>query len=294
MLTSASIYLRLPRECLRRPLQAQWNVGPVEPAAREPYNRNCLAGSIYSLTGRLALVTGGGSGLGLAISRAMVEAGSRVLLTGRREEVLRQACESLGPLAAYISHDLSQLETFPSLVSTIENRHGAIDILVNNSGIHLKKDLHEVTNDEFHKVIRLNQEAVFALTREVTRPMMGRKRGVVIMISSMASRYGIPKVVAYSAAKAAVEGMTRAMAVELSPHGIRVNCIAPGFIESPMSARALDQDPERKRRVLERTPLGTLGKPEDVGHAAVFLASDAARFITGVVLPVDGGNSIGF
>ncbi len=253
-----------------------------------------MAGSVYSLNDRLAVVTGGGSGLGLAIARAIVDAGGRVVITGRRQDVLRQASESLGSSAAYLCHDLSHLETLPWLVSTIEGSHGAIDILVNNSGIHQKKELHEVTNEDFHRVIRLNQEAVFALTREVTRPMVVRGHGVIIMISSMASRYGIPKVVAYSATKAAVEGMTRALAVELSPRGIRVNCIAPGFIETPMSARALDQDPERKRRVLERTPLGTLGRPEDIGHAAVFLASDAARFITGVVLPVDGGNSIGF
>jgi len=124
--------------------------------------------------------------------------------------------------------------------------------------------------------------------------MAERGCGCIIMVSSMASQYGIPKVVAYTASKAAVEGMTRALAVELSPKGIRVNCLAPGFIETPMSARALDQDPDRKRRVLERTPLGRLGKPEEVGYAAVFLASDAASYITGAVLAVDGGNSIGF
>ncbi|RPJ84627.1 MAG: SDR family oxidoreductase, partial [Acidobacteria bacterium] len=167
-------------------------------------------------------------------------------------------------------------------------------ILVNNSGVHLKKELGQVTDDDFHRVIHVNQEAVFSLTREVARAMAPRGRGSLIMVSSMASRYGIPKVVAYTASKAAVEGMTRALAVELSPRGIRVNCIAPGFIDTPMSARALGQDPDRQRRVLERTPLGRLGKPEEVGFAAVFLASEAASYITGAILTVDGGNSIGF
>ena len=111
---------------------------------------------------------------------------------------------------------------------------------------------------------------------------------------TMASQYGLPKVIAYSASKAAVEGMTRAMATELSPKGIRVNCIAPGFIATDMSAKALDNDPERKAKVLGRTPMGALGHPSDIGEAALFLASDAAKYITGVVLPVDGGNSIGF
>ena len=119
-------------------------------------------------------------------------------------------------------------------------------------------------------------------------------KGSIINISSMASRYGIPKVIAYTASKSAIEGMTRAMAVDLSPKGIRVNCIAPGFIETDMSAKALNNDPERKNKVLSRTPLGELGQPSDIGDAAAFLASDAAKYITGVVLPVDGGNSIGF
>ncbi len=114
------------------------------------------------------------------------------------------------------------------------------------------------------------------------------------MISSMASRYGIPKVIGYTASKSAVEGMTRALAVECSPFGIRINCIAPGFIRTRMSSKALEDDPERRQRVIARTPLGRLGEPADIAHAAVFLASDRAKFITGVVLPVDGGNSIGF
>ena len=119
-------------------------------------------------------------------------------------------------------------------------------------------------------------------------------KGSIINISSMASRYGIPKVIAYTASKSAIEGMTRAMAVDLSPKGIRVNCIAPGFIATDMSAKALNNDPERKNKVLSRTPMGQLGEAADIGDAVVFLASDAAKYITGVILPVDGGNSIGF
>jgi NAD(P)-dependent dehydrogenase (short-subunit alcohol dehydrogenase family) len=114
------------------------------------------------------------------------------------------------------------------------------------------------------------------------------------MISSMASRYGIPKVISYTASKSAVEGMTRALAVECAPFGIRVNCIAPGFIKTKMSSEALENDPDRKHRVLSRTPMGRLGEPADVAHAALFLASEQSKFVTGVVLPVDGGNSIGF
>jgi gluconate 5-dehydrogenase len=124
--------------------------------------------------------------------------------------------------------------------------------------------------------------------------MSERRTGCIIMISSMASRYGIPKVIAYTASKSAIEGMTRALAVELSPIGIRVNCIAPGFIETEMSANAFNGDRERKERVISRTPMGFLGSPDDVGYAVVYLASKAAKYVTGVVLPIDGGNSIGF
>jgi NAD(P)-dependent dehydrogenase (short-subunit alcohol dehydrogenase family) len=110
----------------------------------------------------------------------------------------------------------------------------------------------------------------------------------------MASQYGLPKVIAYTASKSAIEGMTRAMATELSPYGIRTNCIAPGFIATEMSAKALNNDPERKAKVMGRTPMGFMGDPGDIGQAALFLAGTQSRYITGVVLPVDGGNSIGF
>ncbi len=250
--------------------------------------------SIFNLSEKLALITGGGSGLGFAIAQAFVENGARVVIAGRREEMLKAAVERLGEKAGYKVCDLSQLSGIAAFVAEVENGSGPLDILVNNAGIHLKKDALEVEDAEFESVVRVNQQAVFALTRETAKRMIGRKKGSILMISSMAAHYGIPKVIAYTAAKSAIEGMTRALAVELSPLGVRVNCIAPGFIETDMSAKALNNDVERKNRVLARTPMQHLGKPEDVGHAAVFLASDAAKYITGAILPVDGGNAIGF
>ena len=119
-------------------------------------------------------------------------------------------------------------------------------------------------------------------------------KGRIVNISSMASQYGIPRVIAYTASKSAIEGMTRAMATELSPKGIRVNCIAPGFIATDMSLKALGNDQERMQKAISRTPLGYMGTPADIGDAVLFLVSDAAKYITGMVLPVDGGNSIGF
>jgi NAD(P)-dependent dehydrogenase (short-subunit alcohol dehydrogenase family) len=160
--------------------------------------------------------------------------------------------------------------------------------------MHLKKPISEVSDADFQKVILTNQTAMFSLTREVSRIMQEQCSGAVLNISSMASQYGLPNVIAYTASKSAIEGMTRAMAVELAQYGIRVNCIAPGFIKTNMSTVALDKDPERKARVLSRTPLGRLGKPEEVAEAALFLVSRSSSYITGVILPVDGGNSIGF
>ncbi|MGF1638541.1 MAG: SDR family NAD(P)-dependent oxidoreductase [Cyclobacteriaceae bacterium] len=248
----------------------------------------------FSLEGKLALVTGGGTGLGLAMTKSLVKAGCKVIITGRRVEVLDEACNHIGAGVIAIPADLSKLETIPDFVKEIETKHGKLDILVNNAGIHLKKDLFEVSDDEYEKVIRTNQTSVFCLTREVARYMQVRGHGSIIMISSMASQYGIPKVIAYTASKSAIEGMTRALATELSPSGIRVNCIAPGFIRTEMSDKALNNDPQRKQKVLGRTPAARLGEPSEVAEVVVFLASEAASYVTGVVLPVDGGNSIGF
>lgn len=243
---------------------------------------------------KTAIVTGGGSGIGLAIAQSFVAAGIRTIIIGRDEEKLAAAQKSLGALCATYACDLSMLQNIPATIKRIINKEGNIDILVNNAGINLKKEFTEVSDEEFQRILTTNVSAVFALSREVVKHMLHNGSGTIINISSMASQYGLPKVIAYTASKAAIEGMTRAMAVELSPQGIRVNCIAPGFIATDMSATALNNDPKRKQKVLSRTPMGSLGTPADVGAAALFLASDAARYITGVVLPVDGGNSIGF
>ena len=250
--------------------------------------------SFFDLTGKNALVTGGGKGLGLAIAAALVKAGARVHITGRDEAALKEAVAGLGSNSSYAIFDLAAIDAIPAFVEKLEKSFGPVDILVNNAGINLKKDFLELTDEDFDRIIKTNQYAVFALTREVAKQMVPRKTGSIVMISSMASQYGIPKVVAYSASKSAVEGMTRAMAVELSPLGVRVNCIAPGFIATEMSAKALNNDKERMNKVLSRTPMAKLGQPSDIGNAVVYLCSDEASYVTGVVLPVDGGNSIGF
>ncbi len=247
-----------------------------------------------SKNNRIAIITGGASGLGLAAAKKFVEQNIKTIIIGRNQENLAKAAGELGGLCSYKVFDLNNLSGIPQLISSIVLEYGTIDILVNNAGINLKKHFTEVTDEEFQQVIQTNLNSVFAISRETAKVMIANGRGCIINISSMAAQYGIPYVIAYTAAKTAIEGMTKAMAVELSPKGIRINCVAPGFIKTNMSAKALDNDPERKQKVLSRTPMGKLGEPEDVAEAIFFLASDAAKYITGVVLPVDGGNSIGF
>lgn len=243
---------------------------------------------------KVAIITGGASGIGFAIAQTFVKNNIFTIIIGRDKAKLQHAKDVLGDLCATISSDLSALNNIPALVEQIKKEYGHIDILVNNAGINLKKEFTEVTDAEFQNILNTNVTAMFALSREVVKVMLQQKHGNIVNISSMASQYGLPKVIAYTASKSAIEGMTRAMAVELSPEGIRINCIAPGFIATDMSAKALNNDPQRKEKVLSRTPMNKLGNPSDIGDAALFLSSDASKFITGVVLPVDGGNSIGF
>ena len=250
--------------------------------------------SPFSLTGKLALITGGGSGIGFDIARCMVEAGGRVVITGRREEPLREAVELLGEQAYYRVNDVTARESLNELVERIETTIGPIDILVNNAGINMKKPALEVTDEDFDRIVHTNLNSVFSLTRVCAQRMMARKSGSILMISSMAAYYGIDRVVAYAASKSAVEGMVKVLASEFSGNGVRVNAIAPGFIETAMSKTAMGGDPDRFARAMRRTPMGKFGQPADIGWAAVFLSSDAAKYITGVSLPVDGGNSIGF
>jgi NAD(P)-dependent dehydrogenase (short-subunit alcohol dehydrogenase family) len=243
---------------------------------------------------KVAVITGGGSGIGHAITRKFIREGLITVIVGRDKKKLKEVCSELGADAHYLVCDLADLEEIPQLVQSIIDKFGRIDILVNNAGINLKKAIEDVSDEDYQRIILTNQTSTFTFIREVAGYMKEQESGSILNISSMASHYGLPFVIAYTASKSAIEGMTRALAVELSPVGIRVNCIAPGFIKTRMSAAALDMDPERKTRVLSRTPMGRLGRVEEVANAAYFLVSDEASFITGVVLLVDGGNSIGF
>jgi len=248
----------------------------------------------YTLEKRRALITGGGSGIGLAIATEMAQAGAQVVICGRRREPLEKAARDIGGGATYLVQDLTELKQLPDFIAQIERECGPIDILVNNAGVNMKRSMLDTSDDQFSEILQTDLNAVFSLTREVTRHMLQRENGTILMILSMASLFGIPQVSAYTAAKAALAGLVRELATELSPHGITVNGIAPGWFDTAMSRKAFADDPQRLEKVLSRTPAGRLGRTEEVAYASVFLSSDAARFITGAILPVDGGASIGF
>ena len=248
----------------------------------------------FSLTGEIAIVTGGGSGLGLGIASCFVKAGARVVIVGRRPDILKAAAKKLGRNATFEAHDITELDRAEDLIRRVNQRVGPVSILVNNAGIHLKKLAVDTTPMEFNSVLQTHVVAAFSLTRAVLPGMIKRRHGNVLFTASMASLFGIPYVSAYSAAKSAYLGIVRSLATEVSQHGVRVNAVAPGWIKSDMMRQALDQDPARKAKILGRTPMNCFGTAEDIGWAATYLCSPAGKFVTGVVLPVDGGASIGF
>jgi gluconate 5-dehydrogenase len=248
----------------------------------------------FSLEGEIALITGGGSGIGLGVAECFAQAGARVILAGRRRDVLQKAVKKIGRAAFFEVHDITAHEEAETLIQRVQKRVGPISILINNAGIHLKKPAIDTTPAEFDSILQTHVVAAFSLTRAVLPQMVKRRHGNILFMASMASLFGIPLVVAYAAAKSAYLGMVRTLATEVSPHGVRVNAIAPGWIESAMMRKALAGDPERAQKILGRTPMHCFGRAEDIGRAATYLCSPAARFVTGVVLPVDGGISIGF
>ena len=249
---------------------------------------------VFRLDGETALITGGGSGLGLAMATAMAHAGAKVVVVGRREEPLREACAAIGDAASYEVCDITRFDGVGAMLARVAERHGRPSILVNNAGVHLKRPAVETSVEAFAEVLDAHVLAAHNLTRLVLPGMIAARHGSVLFIASMSSLVGLSQVVAYSAAKSAYVGMVRTLSMEVASQGVRVNAIAPGFIDSVMMRKALSGDDARAAKILSRTPMARFGEASDIGWAAVYLSSPAARFVTGVVLPVDGGFSQGF
>ena len=245
----------------------------------------------FSLEGQVALVTGGGTGIGLGIAQAFIAQGSKVMISGRREEVLRRAAEGLGPSAAWRVHDVTDVEGAAGLVEETESEWGPLTALVNNAGNQVRKGAEDLDDADMRAVMDVHVNGAFALSRAAARRMLDGRGGSILFIASMASLMGIPYVLPYAAAKSAHLGLIRSLTAEWAGRGVRVNGIAPGWIETEMTRQAFEKVPDRKEKVLGRTPMDALGQPQDIGWAAAYLASPAASYVTGATLEVSGGIS---
>ena len=239
------------------------------------------------LEGKVAVVTGGTRGIGYAIVEKFLENGAQVILFGSREQTVNNTLETLRKKYSKVDGfypKLTDEKELSSVFQQIKDTYGHIDILVNNAGISSKTKLEDYTEEEYDKVSDLNIKSVFTCSK-VILPYLKETKGVILNTSSMVSIYGQPSGVMYPTSKFAVNGMTKSLARELAPFGIRVNAVAPGIIETDMVRRL---PKEMIEPLIQTIPLGRIGKPEDIANAFVFLASDMASYITGVVLSVDG------
>jgi gluconate 5-dehydrogenase len=250
----------------------------------------------FDLTGRRALITGSGGGLGFAIARGLARAGAHVVLNGRNREKLDAAQRSLSGdrVTAHVAaFDVTDAAAVNEAIADIERRVGPLDIVVNNAAVNRRQPLADVSDEHWRELMAANLDAPFFVARAVIPGMKARRRGKIINICSLASDIGRPNIVPYAASKGGVKMLTRALAVELAPHNVQVNGIAPGFFKTDMNA-PLIADAEFSAWVARRTPAGRWGEPPEIAGAAVFLASNAADYVTGHILYVDGGFSAAY
>ncbi|HWM83333.1 MAG TPA: SDR family NAD(P)-dependent oxidoreductase [Pseudolabrys sp.] len=242
----------------------------------------------FRLDGKRALVTGAGRGIGLAAATALCDAGAHVTLVARSRDAIEDAALALchrGGFAEMLELDVCDRDAVDAALAA----RTPFDILVNNAGTNRPAPFTEVTPEDFDAVISLNLRAAFFVAQTVVRGMIAAARGgAIINISSQLGHVGGPARAVYAASKHAIEGLTKTMAIELAPHGIRVNALAPTYIETPMTRPAL-QDETFRSAVLSKIPLGRIGQPSDLTGAIVFLASDASALMTGTSLIIDGG-----
>ena len=244
-----------------------------------------MANGFGSLDGKVALVTGGSRGIGAAISRELAKAGAKVALNYRAgQEAADEVAGEIGGLA--VRADVSKPEEVQALIERVEGGLGDIDALVNNAGVTRDTLIARMTDDDWQTVIDTNLRGTFNTSRAVSRKMLRRRAGSIVNLSSVVGVHGNPGQANYAASKAGIIGLTKALARELGSRGVRVNAIAPGYISTELTDVLND---EQRGLILQNTPLGRLGEPEDVARAVRFLCSDEAAFITGEVLLVDGG-----
>lgn len=257
-----------------------------------------ITASPFALTGRVAVITGGNRGIGRSIALGLARAGAAVAVLARNEEKNAQVLaelKAIGVPALALHLDVMARETLSSAIDKVEATLGGVDILVNNAGVAtVTGGILNEPPEVWDTTIATHLDATFLLSKYVAASMVKRKRGKIINLASMYSFFGAGMIPSYGAAKGAIVQLTKAMAVELAPHNIQVNAIAPGWIATEMTAMARENPDyaEFNKMILARTPAARWGDADEMAGAAVFLASGAADFITGVTLPVDGGYSI--
>ena len=238
------------------------------------------------LKNKVCIVTGGGRGIGQATAEKFIGESATVIIADFDEATGTATAEYLGDQCSFVKTDVSQSESVQSLIKRVKADHGSIDVIVNNAGILQDQTLEKMDEEEFDKVIQVNMRGVYLCTKYAAEVMREQGSGVILNASSVVARFGNFGQTNYVAAKAGLEGMTKVWARELGKHGIRVNAVAPGFIKTDMIAGM----PEKIIKMMEaKVPLKRWGKSEDVADLYCFLASDEASYISGVILPVDGG-----
>jgi gluconate 5-dehydrogenase len=245
----------------------------------------------FSLQGQRALITGSSGGIGLALARALGQAGATAILNGRDTGRLQTAQAALmadGLSVELAAFDVTDTEAVRAGVADIEHRLGPIDILVNNAGMQIRNPLHEFADDDWHRLMRTNLDSVFYVSKAVATGMIARGRGKIINICSVQSELGRPGIAPYTASKGAIKMLTKGMAIDWGPLGLNVNGLGPGYFKTELTAKLVD-DPVFTTWLVGRTPSRRWGDVEELGGAAVFLASDASRFVNGHILYVDGG-----
>lgn len=247
---------------------------------------------VFSMAGKVSMVTGGGRGIGLGIAKALAGAGSDLALVARTESQILEAADFIskeyGRKVETITANLSELEGIDTIVQQALSRYGRIDVLVNNAGSNIRKPFLEVTTEDYDTIMQIQLKSAYFMAQTVAREMAKVGRGKIINLSSLTSKIAVPNISIYGAAKGGIFSLTKALALELAPHNINVNAVAPGYVRTHMTEAAF-KDKKTTEWMLSRIPLGRFGTPEDIGNAALFLASPASDYLTGEVIFIDGG-----
>jgi len=252
--------------------------------------------NMFSLEDKVAIVTGGNGGIGYGISRGLASAGGNIVIAARNPSKTAKAAEGIrsdyGVKVLELGVDVRRESQVSSMVEKTLDYFGRIDILVNNAGINIRKMPQDLSSAEYDEVLEVNLRSAFLCSKAVYPAMKEAGGGKIINIGSMTSLFGGGKLMAYGASKGGIVAMTRALAVAWAPDNIQVNAILPGWIDTDLTRRARVELEGLNERVLTRTPVGRWGKPEDLQGTAIYLATAASNFVTGVALPVDGGYSV--